>query len=196
MNICISLLLLVCTAEGFAPLAQSATGRNKDARSNLREDGMSVITSSYHKPIIIFAVSGDSNESDDTFDSDYDFERGFQERLNKEGGETGLKVKAAKRSVDAASKQVTNQAKQSVNTATAATKGASDSLLSDLGLLSQSEWGLTLGALALVVVIAIGTQFASPHSKSFTDMSTKDQIERLNRKSEGPTVTENGYTIY
>lgn len=196
MNICISLLLLVCTAEGFAPLAQSATGRNKDARSNLREDGMSVITSSYHKPIIIFAVSGDSNESDDTFDSDYDFERGFQERLNKEGGETGLKVKAAKRSVDAASKQVTNQAKQSVNTATAATKGASDSLLSDLGLLSQSEWGLTLGALALVVVIAIGTQFASPHSKSFADMSTKDQIERLNRKSEGPTVTENGYTIY
>ena len=105
-------------------------------------------------------------------------------------------MKAAKRSVDAASKQVTNQAKRLVNTATAATKGVTDSLLSDLGLLSKSEWGSTLGALALVVVIAIGTQFASPHSKSFSDMSTKDQIERLNRKSEGPTVTENGYTIY
>lgn len=199
MNVCsiISLLLLAC-AEGFIPLAQSATGRNKDARSNLREDAMSVVTtSSYHrKPIIIFAVSEDSNESDDTFDSDYDFELGFQERLKKEGGETGVRVKAAKRSVDAASKQVTNQAKRSVNTATAATKGVSDSLLSDLGLLSKSEWGLTLGALVLVVVIAIGTQFASPHSKSFADMSTKDQIERLNRNREGPTVTQNGYTIY
>uniref|UniRef100_A0A7S2M5X2 Uncharacterized protein n=1 Tax=Skeletonema marinoi TaxID=267567 RepID=A0A7S2M5X2_9STRA len=194
MNICISLLLFVC-AEGFAPLART---RNKDARSNLRED-VSVLTSSYHKPIIIFAVSGDSNESDDTSVSadmdDYDFERGFQERLKKEGGETGVKVKAAKRSVDAASKQVTNQAKRSMNTATAATKGASDSLLSDLGLLSKSEWGLTLGALALVVVLAIGTQVASPQ-KSFADMSTKDQIERLNRAREGPTVTENGYTIY
>ena len=198
MNVYIISLLLLACAEGFAPLAQSATGRNKDARLNSREDAMSVVTSSYpyRKPIIIFAVSGDSNESDDTFDSDYDFELGFQERLKKEGGETGVKVKAAKRSVDAASKQVTNQAKRSVNTATAATKGVSDSLLSDLGLLSKSEWGLTLGALALVVVIAIGTQFASPHSKSFADMSTKDQIERLNRKSEGPTVTENGYTIY
>ena len=89
---------------------------------------------------------------------------------------------------------MTNQAKRSVNTATAATKG--DSLLSDLGLLSKSEWGLTLGALFLVVVIAIGTQFASPHTKSFADMSTKDQIERLNRNREGPTVTQNGYTIY
>lgn len=174
--------MLAC-AEGFAPLAQSTTGRNTDARS------------------IIFAVSEDSNErGDDTLDSvdddDYDFERGFQARLMKEGGETGVKVKAAKRSVDVATKQVTNQAKRSLNSATASTKNVSDSLLSDLGLLSQSEWGLTLGALALVVVIAIGTQFASPHSKSFADMSTKDQIERLNRKSEGPTVTENGYTIY
>lgn len=183
MNICFSLLLFVC-AEGFAPFAQSSStvGRNKDAR-----------------PIVIFAVSGDSNESDDTFVSadidDYDFERGFQERLKKEGGETGVKVKAAKRSVDAASKQVTNQAKRSVNTATAATKGVSDSLLSDLGLLSKSEWGLTLGALALVVLLAIGTQVASPHM-SFADMSTKDQIERLNKTREGPTVTENGYTIY
>jgi len=177
MNSYIILLLLAC-AEGFAPLAQSTTGRNK--------------------PIIIFAVSEDSNErGDDILDSDdYDFERGFQERLMKEGGETGVKVKAAKRSVDVATKQVTNQAKRSLNAATVSTKNVSDSLLSDLGLLSQSEWGLTLGALALVVLIAIGTQFASPHSKSFADMSTKDQIERLNRKSEGPTVTENGYTIY
>ena len=105
MNVCsiISLLLLAC-AEGFIPLAQSATGRNKDARSNLIEDAMSVVTSSYHrKPIIIFAVSEDSNESDDTFESDYDFELGFQERLKKEGGETGVRMKAAKRSVDLAS---------------------------------------------------------------------------------------------
>ena len=187
----ISLLLLAC-AEGFAPHAQSTTGR-----VFLR------VASSYcrNKPIIIFAVSEDSNESDDSTleldsDDDYDFERGFQERLMKEGGETGVKVKAAKRSVDVATKQVTNQAKRSLNTATASTKNVSDSLLSDLGLLSKSEWGLTLGALALVVVIAISTQLASPHSKSFADMSTKDQIERLNRKSEGPTVTENGYTIY
>ena len=197
MNICISLLLFVC-AEGFAPLALS-TGRNEHARFNLRKDA-SVITSSYHKPIL-FAVPGSSNESDDALSDadddidDYDFERGFQERLKKEGGETGLKVKAAKRSVDAASKQVTNQAKRSVKNATKATKGASDSLFSDLGLLSQSEWGLTLGALALVVVLAVGTQVASP-PKSFADLSTKDQIERLNRSADGPTVTENGYTIY
>ena len=185
----ISLLLLAC-AEGFAPHAQSTTGR-----VFLR------VASSYcrNKPIVIFAVSEDSNESDDTLEldsDDYDFERGFQERLMKEGGETGVKVKAAKRSVDVATKQVTNQAKRSLNTATASTKNVSDSLLSDLGLLSKSEWGLTLGALALVVVIAISTQLASPHSKSFADMSTKDQIERLNRSADGPTVTENGYTIY
>eukprot|EP00566_Odontella_aurita_P028242 CAMPEP_0113587866 /NCGR_PEP_ID=MMETSP0015_2-20120614/35165_1 /TAXON_ID=2838 /ORGANISM="Odontella" /LENGTH=197 /DNA_ID=CAMNT_0000493611 /DNA_START=106 /DNA_END=697 /DNA_ORIENTATION=+ /assembly_acc=CAM_ASM_000160 len=191
MNICISLLLFVCT-EGFSLLALPS-GRNKHARSSLRKD-VSGTTSSPYKSIS-FALSGDSNGSDDKLAGadndldDYDFERGFQERLKKEGGETGVKVKAAKRSVDVASKQVANQAKQSVNTATAATKGASDSLFKDLGLLSQSEWGLTLGALALVVVLAIGTQVASP-PKSFADLSTKDQIERLNRAE--PKVTEMG----
>lgn len=88
----ISLLLLAC-AEGFAPHAQSTTGNLRVASSYCR-----------NKPIIIFA-SEDSNESDDSTleldsDDDYDFERGFQERLMKEGGETGVKVKAAKRSVD------------------------------------------------------------------------------------------------
>ena len=88
MNSYIILLLLAC-AEGFAPLAQSISTTGKDARSNL------IVASSYcrNKPIIIFAVSEDSNErGDDTLDSvdDYDFERGFQERLMKEGGETGV----------------------------------------------------------------------------------------------------------
>jgi hypothetical protein len=112
MNIYIFLLLLVIVcAEGFAPIALSMS-RNEQAISSLRKDVSVIVTSSPSTKPNLFAVSGDSNESDDKFVGadddidDYDFERGFQERLKKEGGEMGVTVKSAKRSVDAASKKV------------------------------------------------------------------------------------------
>lgn len=91
-------------AEGFAPIALSMSRNEQDVSV--------IVTSSPSTKPNLFAVSGDSNESDDKLVGadddidDYDFERGFQERLKKEGGEMGVTVKSAKRSVDAASKKV------------------------------------------------------------------------------------------
>jgi len=88
-----------------------------------------------------------STVSEESLDDDYDFEAGFQARLKKEGGRKGVQVKAAKRSVDSATRAVTSGLKQSKQS---------------VDLLSFSEWNLTLGFLALVVVLAVGTHFASP----------------------------------
>merc|ERR1740130_2562343 len=92
-------------------------------------------------------------------DDDYDFEAGFQARLKKEGGRTGMQVKAAKRSVDSTTRAVTSGLKQSKQS---------------VDLLSLSEWNLTLGFLALVVVLAVGTHFASP--APFETSSTGEQL--------------------
>jgi hypothetical protein len=92
-------------------------------------------------------------------DDDYDFEAGFQARLKQEGGRKGIQVKAAKRSVDSATKAVTSGLKQSKQ---------------NVDLLSLSEWNLTLGFLALVVVLAVGTHFASP--APFETSSTGEQL--------------------
>lgn len=96
-------------------------------------------------------VKDNGADNDDAYGlGDYDFEAGFQARLKKEGGRTGVKVKAAKRSVNSFTKGVTNSvqssAKQSRNSPT---------------LVSTSEWYLTLGFLALVVLLAVGTHFSS-----------------------------------
>ena len=92
-------------------------------------------------------------------DDDYDFEAGFQARLKKEGGRKGMQVKAAKRSVDSTTRAVTSGLKQSKQ---------------NVDLLSLSEWNLTLGFLALVVVLAVGTHFASP--APFETSSTGEQL--------------------
>ncbi|OEU10962.1 hypothetical protein FRACYDRAFT_246063 [Fragilariopsis cylindrus CCMP1102] len=92
-------------------------------------------------------------------DDDYDFEAGFQARLKQEGGRKGIQVKAAKRSVDSATKAVTSGLEKSKQS---------------LDLLSLSEWNLTLGFLALVVVLAVGTHFASP--APFETSSTGEQL--------------------
>merc|ERR1740117_227246 len=92
-------------------------------------------------------------------DDDYDFEAGFQARLKEEGGRKGMQVKAAKRSVDSATSAVTSGLKQSKQS---------------VDLLSLSEWNLTLGFLALVVVLAVGTHFASP--APFETSSTGEQL--------------------
>ena len=92
-------------------------------------------------------------------DDDYDFEAGFQARLKEEGGRKGIQVKAAKRSVDSATRAVTSGLKQSKQS---------------VDLLSLSEWNLTLGFLALVVVLAVGTHFASP--APFETSSTGEQL--------------------
>jgi len=163
-------LVILSYVEGFAPLSTVTNERCSHMRKDLRTSHAAVILS----------ASQDSNdqgeenpvgaEAEDVIDT-YDFEGGFQERLKKEGGVTGVKVKAAKRSVDTASKV----ARRSVDSVT---RDVTKSVSSDLGLLGQSEWGMTLGVLALVVVLAIGSQFASP-PESFGDLSTKEQIARL-----------------
>eukprot|EP00978_Attheya_sp_CCMP212_P007769 scaffold18085_cov45-Attheya_sp.AAC.2 len=53
------------------------------------------------------------NTADDELSDDYDFEAGFQARLKQEGGRKGVQAKAAKRSVDSATKVVTSSLKQS-----------------------------------------------------------------------------------
>lgn len=99
---------------------------------------------------------------EESLDDDYDFEAGFQARLKKEGGRTGVQVKAAKRSVDSAARAVTSGLKQQPKKQ------------NSVDLLSLSEWNLTLGFLALVVVLAVGTHFASP--APFETSSTGEQL--------------------
>eukprot|EP00560_Eucampia_antarctica_P008257 CAMPEP_0197824138 /NCGR_PEP_ID=MMETSP1437-20131217/1438_1 /TAXON_ID=49252 ORGANISM="Eucampia antarctica, Strain CCMP1452" /NCGR_SAMPLE_ID=MMETSP1437 /ASSEMBLY_ACC=CAM_ASM_001096 /LENGTH=183 /DNA_ID=CAMNT_0043423655 /DNA_START=90 /DNA_END=638 /DNA_ORIENTATION=+ len=101
-----------------------------------------------------------SDDDDDEDLDDYDFQAAFQERVKKEGGASGLKAKAAKREVDTITRDVT---------------GSIKSKLSSEGLLSTSEWGLTVGFLALVVVLAIGTHFGSSPIPIETD-SNGDEL--------------------
>jgi len=107
--------------------------------------------------------SGSSNKIEDDELGDYDFEAGFQARLQKEGGRSGVQVKAAKRSAESVSRGVTksvqSSAKQSKQT---------------LSLLSSSEWYLTVGFLALVVVLAVGTHFAS--TEPFETSTSGEQL--------------------
>mmetsp|Transcript_651 Transcript_651/g.778 ORF Transcript_651/g.778 Transcript_651/m.778 type:complete len:180 (-) Transcript_651:163-702(-) len=105
---------------------------------------------------LVLSASQDSNqdESDKPTDDevpaseDYDFEAGFQARLEKEGGTRGVQAKAVKRSVDSAKNVVT--------------AGLKESAQNSVDLLSGTEWNLTVGFLVLVVVLAIGTHLASP----------------------------------
>jgi hypothetical protein len=131
--------MFVSSVEGFAPLSTVVNKQCSSGRTNTYAGLLSASQDSNQ---------GESKAVDETVDGeeldDYDFEAGFQERLKKEGGVTGIKVKAAKRSVDSV------------------TRGVTGSVQSNLGLLSISGWSLTVGFLALVVVLAIGTHFASP----------------------------------
>jgi len=99
------------------------------------------------------------NTNDDELSDDYDFEAGFQARLKQEGGRKGVQAKAAKRTVDSATKVVTSSLKQSRQS---------------VSLLSTSEWSLTVGFLALVVVLAVGTHFAS--STPFETSTNGEQL--------------------
>mmetsp|Transcript_8217 Transcript_8217/g.12847 ORF Transcript_8217/g.12847 Transcript_8217/m.12847 type:complete len:190 (+) Transcript_8217:241-810(+) len=92
----------------------------------------------------------------------YDFESGFQERLKKEGGKRGVQAKAVKRSVDSATNELV--------------AGIKESAENSVGLLSGSEWNLTLGFLVLVVVLAIGTHFAAPPVLPFETSSNGEPL--------------------
>jgi hypothetical protein len=100
-----------------------------------------------------------NTDNDDELSDDYDFEAGFQARLKQEGGRKGVQAKAAKRSVDSATKVVTSGLKQSRQS---------------VSLLSTSEWSLTVGFLVLVVVLAVGTHFAS--STPFETSTNGEQL--------------------
>mmetsp|Transcript_5141 Transcript_5141/g.8445 ORF Transcript_5141/g.8445 Transcript_5141/m.8445 type:complete len:190 (-) Transcript_5141:75-644(-) len=150
----ISLLLEVSFVKGFSPISLGAV-KNHTPCSQQRSRAT---CSTY------LSLSRDSNQEagdessksskadDDTVDNDeledYDFEAGFQARLKKEGGATRVQVKtAAKRSVESVTRGATQGVTESANI---------------LGLLTSSQWGMTVGVLGLVVLLAIGTHLASP----------------------------------
>jgi hypothetical protein len=93
------------------------------------------------------AVDVDNDEIDN-----YDFEAGFKARLQQEGGRTGVQVKAAQRSVKDASGSFQSNVKKSTNS---------------LSLLSSSQWLLTVGVLALVVVLAVTTHVTGTSTEAF-----------------------------
>lgn len=110
---------------------------------------------SFHSVTSLFESQKDNKnfqtgDDDDDELGDYDFEAGFQARLEQEGGRTGVQVKAAKRSVTKATRDVTGSVRSNVKESR-----------NTLSLLSTSEWYLTVGFLALVVVLAVGTHFSS-----------------------------------
>ena len=61
-----------------------------------------------------------------------------------------------------------------------ATRGVTEGV----GLLSGSEWRQTLGALALVVVLAVGFRLVGPKEDDFGSLGTREQLERLNGAEE------------
>mmetsp|Transcript_62988 Transcript_62988/g.73674 ORF Transcript_62988/g.73674 Transcript_62988/m.73674 type:complete len:113 (+) Transcript_62988:208-546(+) len=105
-----------------------------------------------------------STDSSQLNDFDDDFDAAFRARVKKDGGVTGVKLKVAKKAADSA------------------TRGISKSIKSSLfpggvtldGLLSNSQWSLTVGFLALVVVLAVFAQLSSP--EPFETSSTGEQL--------------------
>ena len=130
------IVLLVTSVDGFAPLSTVTNKQCGRTTSN--------VNAAPAAPAGPLSASQDSNQGDNEETDEYDFEAGFQERLKKDGGRTGIKVKAAKRSVDSVTRDVTGSVKNKID------------------LLSASEWNLTVGVLGLVVLLAIGSHFASP----------------------------------
>lgn len=133
------IVLLVTSVDGFAPLS-TVTNTKQCGRTTTSNVNAALAPA----PAGPLSASQDSNQGDNEETDEYDFEAGFQERLKKDGGRTGIKVKAAKRSVDSVTRDVTGSVKNKID------------------LLSASEWNLTVGVLGLVVLLAIGTHFASP----------------------------------
>jgi hypothetical protein len=160
-------LLLLSSVKGFAPLSPAVKnnpcsrqwGRRSAActRLSLSQDSNQEGESSSK------VVEDDETAKEEDSLDDYDFEAGFQARLKKEGGTTGVKVKTAAKSVKQGAKRSVDSVSQGV-TETG----------NILGLLTSSEWGMTVGVLALVVVLAIGTHFSSP--APFETTSTGEQL--------------------
>ena len=135
------IVLLVTSVEGFAPLSSTVSNKQCAGRATTSSN---VNAAAPPPPSGPLSASQNSNQGDTEETDEYDFEAGFQERLKKDGGRTGIKVKAAKRSVDSVTRDVTGSVKDK------------------LDLLSASEWNLTVGVLGLVVLLAVGSHFASP----------------------------------
>eukprot|EP00588_Corethron_pennatum_P009511 CAMPEP_0194267308 /NCGR_PEP_ID=MMETSP0169-20130528/1867_1 /TAXON_ID=218684 /ORGANISM="Corethron pennatum, Strain L29A3" /LENGTH=173 /DNA_ID=CAMNT_0039008129 /DNA_START=6 /DNA_END=527 /DNA_ORIENTATION=+ len=91
----------------------------------------------------------DDSDIEDDLDS-YDFEGGFQKRLEKEGGTTGLKIKAVKRDAAGAADSI----KSTVLSGLFPNVGNPDSK----GLVTDTGWSATLAALAVIVILAVGAQ--------------------------------------
>mmetsp|Transcript_28749 Transcript_28749/g.51998 ORF Transcript_28749/g.51998 Transcript_28749/m.51998 type:complete len:174 (+) Transcript_28749:82-603(+) len=154
INIFLNLLiaLLVTSVEGFAPLS-SVT--NTAAKQCAGRTTTNTHANSNANAAVLLSASQDSNQGDKADEEemdDYDFEAGFQQRLEQEGGISGVQAKATKRSVDSVKRDVTGSFKSNID------------LLStnEIDLLPATEWNLTLGFLALVVVLAVGTHLSSP----------------------------------
>jgi hypothetical protein len=161
--------------QGFAHLSSTFavmntsinTRNNSRSTHNVQYSNKKIENAIFHRTTGPLSASQDDisnqgeceeaiNTDDDELSDDYDFEAGFKARLKQEGGRKGVQAKAAKRSVDSATKGVTSGLKQSVSE------------------LSVSQWSLTVGFLALVVVLAVGTHFAS--STPFETSTNGEQL--------------------
>lgn len=191
-RIAVALLLLLARAEAFAfaPSPRSPSvdaGRRRSAPRPARGSRSRTTIAAASEAEEDRGEGGGATAEDDA--DAYDFDAGFRDRLAREGGATGVRVKAAKRSVDdasrAARRQVANSARGAANSAKEGTK----ELFEDIGLLSKTGWGLTVLSLGAVVIVAVAAQFAGPPQKSFADLSTREQLERLNTAREEPEVT-------
>merc|ERR1719401_1839719 len=78
---------------------------------------------------LVAATSEESSKGGDGVaveEDEYDFDAGFRDRLAKEGGVKGLQMKAAKRSVDTASRAAQRQITTSAREATSSAKRSVD----------------------------------------------------------------------
>uniref|UniRef100_A0A7S1B9T9 Uncharacterized protein n=1 Tax=Corethron hystrix TaxID=216773 RepID=A0A7S1B9T9_9STRA len=97
-------------------------------------------------------IAGSGDEVED-LDS-YDFEAEFKNRMEKEGGATKLRIKNATK----------DAAKGAADTAGSIKSTIVSGLFPDVnnaaskGLVTDSGWNLTLASLALIIVLAVGTQ--------------------------------------
>jgi hypothetical protein len=158
----LSVVLLISTpsvVRAFAPVSSPRTIRRANNKNLNQQAWTSIATTKHTSRKAVDDNNNDTTEQqedsnntnlDDNEEDDYDFNAGFQARLQKEGGGTNLKVKtAAKRSTESV-KQAVDQTKSTL----LGKSGGSG--------LFPTQLSPTVGILVLVMVLAIGTYLSSP----------------------------------
>ena len=183
----ISLLLALAPVSAFAPTLSSAPRVGRDAPCPARTSRTVAAAASEDARERGDGADGDGDGDGDA-DGDDGFDAGFRERLAREGGATGVRVKAARRDADATARAARRRAAAAARGAAGAAGDGARDLVADVGLLSKTGWGATLLSLGAVVLLAVAAQLTAPPPSSFADLSTQEQLERLSAEPE-PEVT-------